>query len=80
MKKGFSLIGMLLVVLIIGLMAKLMLQQYRKALVPPSSNQQTTHIQTPAQAQNTLDNVRATLNQAQRASQRRAQVREDGSF
>ena len=72
MKKGFSLIGMSLAVLIIGLMAKLMLQQYRKALLQPSPTNQTTHIQTPAQAQQTLKNVRATLNQAQKASQRRA--------
>ncbi|MBO4674852.1 MAG: hypothetical protein J5601_02045 [Elusimicrobiaceae bacterium] len=72
MKKGFSLIGMLLAVLIIGLMAKLMLQQYRKALVQTNPNQQTTHIQTPAQAQKTLQNVRATLHQVEKSAQRRA--------
>lgn len=68
MKKGFSLIGFLLAALLIGLLLKLMISPYQK----PAANtqQQQQHIQTQSQAKQTVDHVRATLEQAQKASAR----------
>ena len=67
MKKGFSLIGFLLAALLIGLLLKLMITPYQK---PAANANQSQHIQTQSQAKQTVDHVRATLEQAQKASAR----------
>lgn len=67
MKKGFSLIGFLLAALLIGLLLKLMIAPYQK---PATNANQSQHIQTQSQAKQTVDHVRATLEQAQKASAR----------
>ncbi len=72
MKKGFSLIGLLIVVLLIGILLKISLAPYKKATV----NNQPQHIQTQSQAKQTADRVRATLNQAQKAAQQRVNAAE----
>ena len=75
MKKGFSLIGFLLAALIIGILLKLMIAPYQKQTAVNSQSSQ--HIQTQSQAKQTLDNVRATLKQAEQAAAKRAQATEE---
>ena len=69
MKKGFSLIGFLVTMLLIGILLKLMLAPYQQQTKKSSR----THIQTKSQAKQTVDNVRATLERAQKAAARRAE-------
>jgi len=68
-RKGMSLIGLLLTALIIGLLLKLMIAPYKQAATQPGQPQ---HIQTQSQAKQTVDNVRAQLQEAQRAAAKRA--------
>jgi len=74
--KGFSLIGLLLAVLIIGILIKLMLPQYKQA-VAPQQTQGQPHVRTQSQAKQTVDNVRAALKSAEQAAQRRAEFNPD---
>jgi len=71
MKKGFSLIGFLLAALLIGLLLKLMIAPYQKTT---ANTNQPQHIQTQSQAKQTVDHVRATLEQAQKAAAKRAEA------
>lgn len=74
-QKGFSLIGLLIAALLIGLLLKLMISPYQK---PAANANQSQHIQTQSQAKQTVDHVRATLEQAQKASARqRAKAAEE---
>ncbi len=77
MKKGFSLIGMLLTLIIIGILLKLMIAPYKQAATKPG---QAQHIQTQSQAKQTVDNVRAQLKQAEQAAHRRANAFENGNY
>ena len=68
-QKGFSLIGLLITVLLIGILIKLMIAPYQQTTVKGK----TKHIQTQSQAKQTVDNVRATLKQAEKAAAKRAE-------
>ena len=68
-KKGMSLIGLLLAVVIIVILLKLMIAPYKKTVTAPG---QTQHIQTQSQAKQTVDYVRAQLQEAQKAANQRA--------
>ena len=72
MKKGFSLIGFLLAALLIGILLKLMITPYQKQAT--ANPQQPQRIQTQSQAKQTVDHVRATLEQAQKAAAKRAEA------
>ncbi|MCQ2410736.1 MAG: hypothetical protein MJ053_04475 [Elusimicrobiaceae bacterium] len=69
-RKGMSLIGLLLTALIIGLLLKLIIAPYKQAAQPAPG--QPPRVQTQSQAKQTLDNVRAQLQEAQRAATKRA--------
>ena len=66
--KGMSIIGLLLAALIIALLLKLAIAPYKQMDKP----NQPQHIQTQSQAKQTLDNVRAQLQEAQKAANQRA--------
>lgn len=70
-KNGLSLIGLLIAALLIGLLLKLMIAPYQKTAANANQSQ---HIQTQSQAKQTVDNVRATLKQAEQAAAKRAEV------
>ena len=69
-QKGMSVIGLLLAALIIALLLKLAIAPYKQAANPAPG--QTQRIQTQSQAKQTVDNVRAQLQEAQKAAARRA--------
>ena len=60
-KKGQSFVGLLIAVLIIGILISIMLPKYQKTI-------ETQH----SQQKQTIDNVRKTLKQAEKASAQRA--------
>ena len=68
-KKGMSIIGILLAALLVALLLKLMIAPYKQTASNPNSPQ---HIQTQTQAKQTVDNVRAALQEAQKAANERA--------
>ena len=68
-KKGMSLISLLFAVVIVVILLKLMIAPYKKTVTPPG---QTQHIQTQSQAKQTVDHVRAQLQEAQKAANERA--------
>ena len=67
--KGMSIIGLLLAALIIAMLLKLAIAPYKQTVANPNGSQ---HIQTQTQAKQTLDNVRAQLQEAQKAANERA--------
>ena len=73
-RKGFSLIGLLIAALLIGILLKLMIAPYQKTT---ANTNQPQHIQTQSQAKQTVDHVRATLEQAQKNAARRAEAGEE---
>ena len=68
-KKGMSIIGILLAALLIALLLKLMIAPYKQTVANPNGSQ---HLQTQTQAKQTVDNVRAALQDAQKAAHGRA--------
>ena len=70
-KKGMSLIGLLLAVLIIVILLKLMMAPYKQQATATKPGQ-PQHIQTQSQAKQTVDNVRAALKQAEKAANEHA--------
>lgn len=68
-KKGMSIIGILLAALLVALMLKLMIAPYKQTASNPNRSQ---HIQTQSQAKQTVDNVRAALQEMQKTANERA--------
>ena len=66
-----SLIGLLLAVVIIVILLKLMIAPYKQTAATNKPGQ-PPHIQTQSQAKQTLDNVRAQLQEVQKAANQRA--------
>lgn len=66
-----SLIGILFAVVIIVILLKLMIAPYKQTAATNKPGQ-PQHIQTQSQAKQTLDNVRAQLQEAQKAANKRA--------
>lgn len=73
-QKGFSLIGLLIAALLIGILLKLMIAPYQKTT---ANTNQPQRIQTQSQAKQTVDHVRATLKQAEQAAAKRANATEE---
>ncbi len=70
--KGMSIIGLLLAALIIAMLLKLAIAPYKQQASAANKPGQPQHIQTQSQAKQTLDNVRAALQDAQKAANERA--------
>ena len=70
--KGMSLIGLLLAALIIAMLLKLAIAPYKQMTKTNQQPGQPPHIQTQSQAKQTLDNVRAQLQEVQKAANERA--------
>ena len=61
-KKGLSLLGLLITLLIMGILLSVMLPKYQKSVTTQKSQQKQT-----------VENVRKTLKQAEKAAARRAE-------
>lgn len=70
-KKGMSIIGILLAALLVALMLKLMIAPYKQQAAAHKPGQ-PQHIQTQSQAKQTVDNVRAALQEMQKTANERA--------
>ena len=67
-QKGFSFIGFLITLVLLGILLQLSLAPFKQ-----TSAKGKKHIQTQSQAKQTVDNVRATLKKAENAAAKRAE-------